>query len=325
MSPISHELWPCEIKLDILYRSVLGKGVNATVYSQGDDEATKDVYRKELVILQASQSPFVIPLVGTLPSTQPKKTRIVMKRLECPFDVTTASDVHIKQFISAVKFMHTQGIAHADLKVSNLCLNRQNEVNVFDFGEANWFDIGITDTKMPIDETEVLDRMQNLDIEPPIPMEMFIEIGNKNKIGVDQLGCFEGELVWHILYPEDDCVAETKLLNLELLLCDIIGATHVIADMQSKRVIFNGAGFIAAEAGKQPLNSRLKRMADSVKEKYYEEAKQRIEGVVDDTKLLEFYLEAIRRILYSTLTRQAYSILYSKWMMWMENFVLEIK
>ena len=49
-------MWPCEIKLDILYRSVLGKGVNATVYSQGDDEATKDVYRKELVILQASQS-----------------------------------------------------------------------------------------------------------------------------------------------------------------------------------------------------------------------------------------------------------------------------
>jgi len=137
---------------------------------------------------------------------------------------------------------------------------------------------------------------------------------------LNQLGCFTKELVFEMDDPSEKLVEEKKSLNFELLLCDIIGTAHVLANMKSKSLRFYGAGEIAAAAGQRYNSSRLKQANDITKKGLFEEAKKNIGGIAD-AELSELYAQAVRHILYSSLTYEEYLRIYEKWVRWMDNVV----
>ena len=43
---------------------------------------------------------------------------------------------HLKQLVSAVKYVHSQNVIHRDLKLGNMLLNDSMELKIADFGLA---------------------------------------------------------------------------------------------------------------------------------------------------------------------------------------------
>lgn len=52
------------------------------------------------------------------------------------FSEDTAKD-YFKQIVSAVKYLHSEGIIHRDIKLQNVILNNDNKVQLIDFGFAS--------------------------------------------------------------------------------------------------------------------------------------------------------------------------------------------
>ena len=107
--------------------------------------------KREIKILSILDHPNIIKTYKI--SETPKKYYIIMEYCEGGelFDYIVEkerldefeSSIFFYQFINALDYIHSKGVAHRDLKPENLLLSQNKNIKIIDFGLSNFFETGI--------------------------------------------------------------------------------------------------------------------------------------------------------------------------------------